>query len=101
MSKYMYKNQDIYLFKSYTSVSSKPSKTHYFTNIYIYIIYRLKNYFPLNENIDNIHLFVVCPIMHNSTGCEHAVQNDKLNFAIFSYIFIFKIKKIVKQDKYR
>ena len=27
MSKYMYKKQNIYLFKSYTSVSSKPSKT--------------------------------------------------------------------------
>ena len=26
MSKYMYKKQDIYLLKSYTSVSSKPSK---------------------------------------------------------------------------
>ena len=27
MSKYMYKKQNIYLFKSYTSVSSKLSKT--------------------------------------------------------------------------
>ena len=27
ISKYIYKKQDIYLFKSYTSVSSKPSKT--------------------------------------------------------------------------
>ena len=26
-SKYMHKRQDIYLFKSFTSVSSKPSKT--------------------------------------------------------------------------
>ena len=28
MSNNIYKKQDIYLFKSYTSVSFKPSKTH-------------------------------------------------------------------------
>ena len=65
-----------------------------YINIFIYIyiyISQKQTSSSLNENIENIHHFVVSTITYNSTGWEHIVQDGKFISVIFICYFSFSV----------